>query len=386
MTSPDAYIPPPDLSAYVDLRPFDVSDQEIVDTAIAAARLNLPGWVPREGHAEVMLIESLALEIAEAIVAVNRLPGAVVQAILLLAGVDRDYGAAPVTSAIFEMGDTLGHEVPGGTRLYLPLDDGSTVTFLVEPPGLSIPAGQSAGTVSIIGDAFTASANGVQAGNVLVPADPLPFIESVTLGSNVADGRDPETDDQWRDRGVARLSRLSDALVLPRHFEAAAIERPEVSRAVAIDLFDPTSGTGVPGDYPGHITVAVLGPDGTELSPESLDAIEQDLEARAVAILDVHVINVAVVAVDVGAEVHLLPGMDAGVTIEAIEQAIRAYLSPLTWQWGGVIRRNELISLVDRVEGVDYVIDVSIDGQPGDHVIPGATALPIAGEVSVTST
>lgn len=382
MSSPVA--PNPDLTSYVDLRVFDLSDQDIVNTAIAATQLNLPGWVPREGNTEVIVFEGVALEVSEAIVAVNRVPGAVVQALLLLAGVDRDSGAAPIASATFTVGDALGHAIPGGTRLYLPLNDGSTIVFLVEPPGLDIAPGSSTGTVSVIGDIFTASANGIPIGTSLLMADPVPFIESVELASAVADGRDRESDNEWRDRGVARLSRLSDALVLVRHFEAAALERPEVERALAIDLYDPTQ-VGDPGDHAGHITVAVLGENGATLSTEAKDAIEQALEATAVAVLDVHVVDVVIDTVPFAIQVHLKSGYTSGSVISAVQDAVAAYVDPLTWQWGGVIRLNEMIALADRVDGVDYVGTVTIDGVGANYTITGAATLPKAGTVTVTT-
>lgn len=381
MSSPVA--PNPDITSYVDLRLFDLTDQDIVSTAIAATQLNIPGWTPREGNTEVLIFEGTALEISEGIVAINRVPGAVVQAILLLAGVDRDFGAAPIASATFTVADTVGHTIPGGTRLYLTLDDGTTVTFLVEPPGLDIPPGSSTGTVSIIGDVFTASANGIVTGTHLLMADPVPFIESVVLASDVADGRDRESDNQWRDRGVARLSRLSDALVLPRHFEAAALERPEVERALAIDLYDPTVGPN-PGDNPGHITVAVLGENGAALSTEAKDAIEQALEASAVAMLDVHVVNITVTTVPFAFQIHLKAGFTSGSVIASVQDAVAAYVDPLTWKWGGVIRLNEMIALVDRVDGVDYVNTATINGVAGNYTVVGAATLPKAGVVTVT--
>lgn len=382
MTSPNVQ-PPPDISGYVDLRPFDVTDQDIVDTGLAAAQLNLPGWVPREGNTEVVLIESLALEISEAIVAINRLPGAVVAALLLLAGVDKDYGAAPTATATFFLGDTLGHTIPGGTRAYLVLDDGTTIAFLVEPPGVTVDPGDDSGTGSIIGDVFTDQANGIAIGTRLVMADPVPFIERVELATAVADGRSAETDDEWRDRGVARLSRLSDALVLPRHFEAAALERAEVARAVALDLWDGSGGA--PGDNPGHITVAVLGDGGAALSGPQKTAIEADLEERAVAILDVHVIDVTIEIVPVTVEMHPMDGYESADVIDAVEDAIAAYLDPLTWQWGDTIRLFEIVSLVDRVDGVDYVTSVLLDGLALDYDIASPANLPEAGTVTVTA-
>lgn len=382
MSSPIA--PNPDLTAYIDLRVFDLTDQDIVNTALAATQLNIPGWVPREGNTEVVIFEGVALEVSEGIAAVNRVPGAVVQAILLLAGVDRDFGAAPIASASFTVADTLGHTIPAGTRLYLTLDDGTTVVFLVETPGLDIPPGSSTGTVSIIGDVFTASANGIAAGVPLLMADPVPYVESVVLATDVADGRDRESDNEWRDRGVARLSRLSDALVVPRHFESAALERPEVERALAIDLFDPSQ-VGNPGDHPGHITVAVLGENGATLSTEAKDAIEQDLEDAAVAVLDVHVVDVVIDTVPFAIQVHLQSGFVSASVITAVQDAVAAYVDPLTWQWGSVIRLNEMIALADRVDGVDYVGTVTIDGVAADYALSGASTLPKAGTVTVTT-
>jgi uncharacterized phage protein gp47/JayE len=382
MTSPGIQ-PSPDLSAYINLRVFDLSDQDVVEGALAALLLNLPGWIPREGNTEVLLLESFALEVSEMITAVNRLPGAVIQALLLLAGVDKDFGIAPVASATFTLGDANGHNIPAGTRLYLPMDDGSTVPFLVMLPGLDIPPGDTTGTTSIIAEVFTGQANGTPAGTAMVMASPVPFVEAVTLATTVADGTDPETDEEWRDRGVARLSRLSDALVVPRHFEAAALERPEVTRAVGIDLWDPL-GSGDPGDDPGHMTVAVLGENGAALSTEQKDEIEQEMEARAVAVLDVHVIDVTITNVALTATVAIADGFEEATTTAAVEAALRAYVDPLTWTWGGIIRRNEIISLIDRVDGVDYVVDVTIGGGSGNYTIVGPANLPKAGAVTIT--
>lgn len=382
MTSPNITASP-DLAGYVDLRVFDLSDQDIVAAAIVLLQLNLPGFIPREGDSEIVILESIALEISEAIVAVNRLPGAVIQALLLLAGVDKDFGAAPTATVTITVADTNGYTIPAGTQIYCSLEDGTSVKFLVESPGLVIAPGDFSGTVSVIADEFTAKANGMPAGTRLAMADPLPFIDSAELATGVADGTNPETDGEWRDRGVARLSRLSDALVVPRHFEAAALERPEVARAVGIDLYDPSVGP-APGDNPGHMTVAVLGENGAPLSTEAKDAIRVAMEDRAVAVLDVHVIDVVITVVDFTAEIAILPGFEEATVIASVEDAINTYVDPMTWAWGGTIRRNELISLIDRVGGVDYVVDVSIDADPGDYVIVGAANLPNAGTILVT--
>ncbi|MBC8092247.1 MAG: baseplate J/gp47 family protein [Pseudonocardia sp.] len=386
MTSP-SYQPAPDTSAYRDLRVFDVTDQEIINTALAAARVNLPEWNPAEGHTEVLLIEALGLEVAEAIVAVNRLPGALLETLLLLAGVEKDYGAAPTATARVTCADSAGHTIPGGTRMYLGTADGSgAVVMLVEPPGLEIANGSTTGFVELIGDIFTDTVNGVPIGTSLALVSPLPFIDSIVLTTAAADGRSPETDELWRDRGVNRLSRLSEALVLPRHFEAAALEFPAVARAVAVDNTDP--GTAGTGDDPGHITVAVLGDGGAVLTPASRLVIEQALEDQAIAVLDVHVVDITIVLVTMTVQVHLSDSSDPSGTSQSVRDAITGYIDPLTWSYGGTVRRNEIIALVDQVAGVDYVGVVTITGANGvgDYVLPSASAVPDATTASVTVT
>lgn len=386
MSSPGV-IPPVDLTGYVDLRLFDVSDQEIVDTAIAAAQLNLPGWVPNEANTEVVVIESLALEIAEGIVAVNRLPGAVTVAILGLIGVTRDLGAPPTATATITFGDLLGHTVPAGTRIHLQLADGSTVTFLVEPPGLIVAPGGDSGVANLIGDTYTSAANGTPIGTVVTMADRLPFVDSVVLATAVADGRSPETDNEWRDRGVDRLSRLSEALVLPRHFVAAALEDPLVGIAVGLDSYDPGVGSGVPGDHPGHMTVAVLDETGAPLSAPAKAALELSMETSAVAILDVHVIDATVVTVAVATTVVPTAGALWTTVQSSVVDSINAYLDPIAWSQrdgGSTIYLNEMISLIDQVNGVDRVVSVTLAGVAANYAITGIAALPNAGVITVT--
>lgn len=383
MTTP-AYQPPPDVSGYLDLRVYDRTDQEIVDTAIAALQMLMPDWTPTEASTEVLLIEAMALEHAEAIAAINRLPGALLETLLRFLRVYKSYGTAPTATAAVSCADSLGHTIPGGTRFYVPTADGTgAVVMLVEAPGITIPAGSSTGVVALVGDVYTAAANGVPAGTLVTPLSPLVFLESATLATPVADGAGPESDAAWRNRGVNRLSRLSEALVLPRHFQAAALENATVARAVVVDNTDPNT-AGV-GDDPGHVTVAVLGVGGA-LSTQAKADLQADLQEDTHAALTVHVTDVATATVTVSVAVRLSDATDPVAVTTAVRQAIIGYLNPLTWDSGTTVRRNELIALVDGVPGVDYVQTVTLTGAngAGDLVLATASTVPTATSASVT--
>lgn len=376
--------PPPDLGAYVDLRIFDVPTQDLIDAMITMYGILNPGWIAREGNTEVLIMESIALGIAENVAAINRLPGAVVEAVLRLAGVERDFGAPAVTTATVTLADGLGYTIPTGTRFYLQLAAG-TVVFLSQPPDVQIPPGETSGVISLISQINTEAANGVLAGTRLVLADSLHMVQTVALASTVTSGRDPETDSEWRDRGVARLKRLSDALVVPRQFVAAVDEDPRIGRVMAIDLWDGSVVTpGAVGSNPGHITLAVLDPDGLALSTPVLTELEATTEALAAAMIDVHVINATIDTLNVVATIRTKAGFTPATVAAAVVTEIRRYLNPITWEAGAPARHNEFVSVIDQVPGVDWVGTVTINGSSGDVAASAPKALPNAGTVTVT--
>lgn len=89
------------------------------------------------------------------------------------------------------------------------------------------------------------------------------------------------------------------------------------------------------------------------------------MEALALAGLDVHVVDPTITSVDVAATVKVLAGYDGAEVAQAVEDTVVAYLDPTSWEWGGTVRRNELIALVDGVPGVDYVVALTLAAHGG---------------------
>ena len=372
----------PDVTEYVDLSLYDKDPETLLAQALSDAAAKFPGFNPRVGSTERALLEALALPASEIIYALNRQPGAVTQVLLQLFGVFRDEGSAPIATASFTLADNLGHTVPAGTRLRLDVtdDDADALVFSTDV-ALVIPVGQVAGVVAITGDRPTDEANGTAGGTDLALIDSIPFVQSVELATAVADGAAPESDAAWRDRGVIRLRRLVTTLVHPSHFTSAALEQPDVDRAATVDNYDPGQ-AGDPGDHTGHVTVAVLGGNGAPLSgPRKLE-IEADLEEVALANLDVHVIDPTITAVAVTATVVRTITADSGEVAAAVTAAIDAYLDPNSWPYAGVVRRNELIALIDGVPGVDYVD--TLTAPAADVVLAGVAPLADAGVIDIT--
>jgi hypothetical protein len=103
----------------------------------------------------------------------------------------------------------------------------------------------------------------------------------------------------------------------------------------------------------------------------------------------------------VSTTVKALAGYDPAAVEASVEAAIAAYLSPagwgipandpLGWETDTIVRRFELISLVDRAAGVDYVTALTLAKGAdalgtADVTLDGAFALPQAGAINATVT
>lgn len=374
-------MPSPDVTPYVDLRVYDKDPQDIFDAAKLALQTSLPEWVPREGNIEVLLLEALALEVAESAFTVNRLPSGVVEVLLRLFGIERDNGAAPVVDLEFTMVGTTGYTVPAGVQARLEIPGGLEPVIFTTSAELTIAPGNSTGVVSAVGDRFTDDANNIVLGTALEFMDSVVYVEGVTLDAVTTGGREPEEDTDYFTRALTRFTRLSDTLVLPSHFTSFALEDTDFYRAFTIDNWN--GSTGSPGDHPGHVTVAVYG-NGALATTQQKNDLEAAIEARILANLDAHVIDPTINTVAVTATVKAKAGYLTSSVQSSILQALNNYLDPMTWEWGTVVRRNELITLISNVEGVDYVDTMTTPAS--DLSLTGNAPLADAGTLTITVT
>jgi uncharacterized phage protein gp47/JayE len=370
----------PDLRAFVDLTVYDVSPTDLVNRAVTALATILPDLDLRAGTTERAIIEAVALQDAELAYAINRVPGAVAEIQARLFGVVRSPGLRAAATVTFTLADTIGHTIPAGTRLLL-ADLDEPVIFTTDADLIIAPA-SSTGTTAVTATSYGSIANGVVTGTTLRLLDALSYVQTVALATDVAGGADPDGVSDWLTRATQRYARLTETLVLPAHFQTAAREDPTISRAQAIDNWDPT----IPGAALGHVTVAVLGVGGALLSSPAKATLEATLEDAAQVNLDVHVVDPTITAVNVTATVHRLAGFTNSEVQTNIVAALTAYLSPDTWPWAATVRRNELIALIDGVAGVDYVDAGQPTTPAADVALSGIAPLADIGTVTITVT
>ncbi len=372
----------PDQSSYTSLVLYDQSAYTLLSKAIADAATKLPGWNPQSGSLELTLLESFCLLLDELIFTANRLPDGVMEVLMATFGIVRDLGIAPQTSITIEAIDTTGYEIPAGVQFRLDDGSGNSITFTTSEAGV-ITTGSSSVVVQAVGSANTDRWNGTPVNTPLVLLSSIAIIDTGKTAATVSGGASPETDNEWRDRAVQLLASLSSVLVLPDHFTTKALSYPAVFRAKTRDNWN------VSASAAGHVTVAVADSVGAPLGGTAKTVLQGQLDAQAMAALQVHVVDADYNNVDVNVSVVTLPNESLSGVSDAVEAAISAYLSPVSWTWGSTVRLYEVASVVDRVPGVDYVasIEIAISGDTpaaSDVELSGPFPLVDAGSVNVT--
>jgi uncharacterized phage protein gp47/JayE len=377
-------LPSPDQSTYTSLVLYDRSGYELVQRAVTDASTKLPGFVPSMGKLEMVLLESLALITDELIFTANRLPDGVMEVLMSNFGIVRDLGVPPQTTITITVIDTTGYEIPSGVQFRLDDGSGNSITFTTTAAGVVAP-GSTTVVVPATGSANTDIYNGTPIGTDLVPLSPVAIIDSAKLATIVSGGAGPETDNEWRDRAVQLFASLSSVLVLPSHFTARALVDPGVARAFTKDNWNVTASAA------GHVTVAVADSTGLALSGGAKTALQNEMDALALAALTVHVVDPDYNTVDVTMTVVTKPGESTATVQAAVNAALTAYLSPTKWGWGATVRIYELVSVADQVNGVDYVSTVTSRLSGGtlaatDVTLVGPFPLVLAGTINVTAT
>lgn len=346
-------MPSPDQSQYNTLTLFDKSAYELIQQALADAQFKLPGYNPKVGTYEMVTQETTALMISELIYAVNRLPDAIMEIQMQNFGIARDLGTPPSVDVLITVVDTVGYTIPAGVQFRLEDGSGNQIIFVTDVAATVTPSATTT-TVNATATVNTDQWNGTVSGTSLALISPISFIQNAETASVASGGASPETDDEWRTRGVELFQSLSAVLVLPDQFTAKALTISGVDRAYTKDDWNvDTAATG-------HVTIAVTDSAGAALSGDDKTEISEQLDSQAMAALEIHVVDPDYNPVDIAVTAVAQSGYVVSDVQSSIQDALEAYLSPATWGWGDTLYVNELISLIDHVTGVERVTSVEI--------------------------
>lgn len=360
-----------DLSA-VNLVVDDRDPQAIFD-AMASKFVELaPDAQLRNGSVETILMEAMATASADAIYALNRMVGLVVEGVINLYEVARSPGTQAVGIVTLTLDGTHTLTVAAGQRLQ---DSVSGIPLVVT----ASTTGTSVSTLAIpvVTETAGAEGNAILAGSAVDLLDSIPYVASAEVTTSFSGGTDPESDATYIDRATTVLARVTSSLVMPEHFKAFCLEDVRVGRANSIDLFQPG---GVVGSEIGHITVVVYG-HGAQLDAAIRTELASAMHEISASMVTIHVIAPTIVTQNVALTVHKMSGYTDLEVQTAVSSAIAAWMNPDKWSWGRDILATEIIEVAGAVAGVDYVDAV---GTPSSTVAIGDAELAQVGTITVT--
>jgi hypothetical protein len=201
----------------------------------------LPGFVPRDGHLEVLLLQTFAQMCAQTAQVAAQVPLAIFNYLgTKLLNLPVQTGAAATAPSTWVMVDTAGYTIPAGTVVgYAPTGD-QLILFTVQAAVTVAPGASStpAGGVTLVAQTVGVAGNGLAAGPVTI-VDSLAFVSSITSTAISAGGVDPETQTAYLSRLSSQLQLLTPRPILPGDFAALAPRTLGVGRALAIDGLSP---------------------------------------------------------------------------------------------------------------------------------------------------
>lgn len=366
---------PADLDlSYLGLDIDDRDAQAIFDAALARYQELAPDARPRNGSVEVMLLEAFSIAASDVIYALNRFPSVAVEGILALYGVPRFEGSPAEGVVTLTLDGTRDLTVEAGQRLSDPTT-GLTLVVSTTTAGTSV----TSLAVPCETEDNGGAGNAITSGSAIDLLDSIPYVTSAEVTTAFTGGADAEDDSAYIDRAATVLARVTSSLVLPSHFIAYLLQDARVTRATAIDLYEPG---GTAGSDLGYITTYTYG-RGAQLTSTVREELRAAMQAICSAMVTVYVEEADLVSQDLELTVHALPGYSTSDVSTAVNDALSAWMSPEQWTWGRDILLTEIIDIAADVTGVDYVDSVTT---PSANVTITDDQLAQAGTITVTVT
>jgi hypothetical protein len=365
-----------------------------------AARV--PGWAAHDGNPDVWLIEAFCALAAEIRHDATDVPGAVIATFMtevLGLPIRQPTPAVGVTRWVAR--DPRGYAIQPGATIVVPRTGDELVGFAVVD-GAVIPPDQT----EVAGVVVRAVEDGAVGNGLIGPAemsDPYyDWCQLVEVTQPTVNGDDGQSMTGYLNNATNLLRMVAFRPILPYDFALLAKQIPGVGRAVAMDGYEPVDGTW---GHARQIALVVTDSRGEPLPDPTMSAISGFLEDNREVNFLVPVVSPAYAPTDVTFEATAYAGQDPELVNAICVDAITQLLSPALYRLGttspGIsagevvpppqnggqpgrmtIRLNEIVAILDRCRGVDWVGPVTIDGAVADKILVGPTTLPRAGAVA----
>jgi hypothetical protein len=241
-------------NGYVNV-PVVTDSQTLIQNALNNVATTLPGWIPREGNLEVLLLEEFANMVSEAATVASNVPDTIFQYFGQLVGITPNMGTQAeiyTTWTLINVAPTGGVVIPAGTvaGFYY---QGTAYQYQLEAD-LTFSAGSSTSTnvkmqAVYVGSAYNIAANAVTSGGVnslyLALATPNSLVSNLLVtdssftNTGLIAGVDAESDTAYMNRLSAELALLAPRPITATDYAQLSQNVTGVFRALSIDGFNP---------------------------------------------------------------------------------------------------------------------------------------------------
>lgn len=362
--------------------PIETDSAALAAAAIQQLMALQPGFVPNESNLEVALIEVLSTMESETRYVASLVPAEIFryagQSLFNIPPID---GAPATATSTWTMRDLAGYTIPANTLVAYQTTGTSSLYFRTQSE-VTVPPGESTtaeGEVVLVAGEYGTAYNGLEPQTVAL-ADALTFVVGVSSETTTAGGVDREADEAYLNRLRTELHLLSPRPILPNDFAVLALNVAGVFRAVAVDGYNPDDDTF---DNERMIAVAVTDAAGDPVTSDIKTIVQSYLESLREVNFVVNVIDPNYTQVDVTATIKVTDGSDASTVLAAATQAVEDFLQPFAWPWANTLRYNQLVAVLARVPGVDYVASIVTPSQ--DLTLGLVASLVRPGDVRITA-
>lgn len=376
------------MAEYINLVPDGTEASEIEQDFYDLMRTRWPQWDPADGELETFLNKALSFRIAE----LNQTAVDVADEIFATYGAMRNiprYSAAKATgTSTWTLIDDAGYTINAGTQVAIPISGNQSIAFEVAVKTVVAP-GDTEKEVQLVASDTGSAGNDLTGDPSLI--DALIFVESIELAEPTSGGADEELLATYLTRLKERLEVATETPIVPRDFEIIARTYfPFVSRAIARDGYNPDDDST---ENERMISLAISDVDGEPNTTGEKNEVKALLESMREINFVVHLIDGNYTAIDVKYSFQTHPGYQAAVVRATADGMLGNYFKPSEWgrlQIAGsaaefvyqpTVRYFEVISLLDRVPGIDFLNSVEIRKAGGSF---GTTDLSLTGAVPLT--
>lgn len=237
--------------AYIDI-PIVTDTDVLIQQALLSIGANIPGWIPREGNLEVLLVEQFAAMVAEAANVASDVPSSIFTYFGSLVGITPNAGTSATIQTTWTLAANApsgGYQIPSGTVAGFFYNGAayqfqtiSDQTIAAGTNTLSITM-QAVGTGSVYNIQDLAGFNPLSTYLQLQAQDPnvLNILITATYATNTSltYGTDAESNSAFLDRLTAELQLLAPRPITPSDFALFSQNVAGIYRAFAFDGFNP---------------------------------------------------------------------------------------------------------------------------------------------------